>query len=126
MAADQIAVTGAPCGDGGPAAAISCVSACDGCAVHSALSARCDTAALRELEGRAQALSRTVGELRDADVLIDHIYAPVAGTMGAVWLAALRRALLAPATVRASGACGTQWAAMVGVAVALWPQRAHR
>ena len=41
-----------------------------------------DTAALRELEGHAQALARTVGELRDADVLIEHIYAPVAGVMG--------------------------------------------
>ena len=38
-----------------------------------------DTPALRELEGHAQALARTVGELRDADVLIEEIYAPVAG-----------------------------------------------
>ena len=40
-----------------------------------------DIAAVGELEEHARALSRTVGELRDADVLIEEIYAPVAGTL---------------------------------------------
>ena len=40
-----------------------------------------DTSALREMEGYAQELARTVGRLRDADVLMEDIYAPIAGKM---------------------------------------------
>jgi CHAD domain-containing protein len=40
-----------------------------------------DTPALREMEDYAQELARTVGQLRDADVLIEDIYAPIAGKM---------------------------------------------
>lgn len=40
-----------------------------------------DMPALRELEGRAQALGRCVGQLRDADVLINEVYAPVVPAM---------------------------------------------
>jgi inorganic triphosphatase YgiF len=55
-----------------------------------------DTAAVRELEGHAQTLARTVGQLRDADVLIEHIYAPVAGLIRTdPGLPRLREALLA-------------------------------
>jgi inorganic triphosphatase YgiF len=39
------------------------------------------TPALRELEGHARTLARTVGQLRDADVLIEQIFAPVAVTI---------------------------------------------
>ena len=38
----------------------------------------CDAPAASELEEQARSLSRTVGELRDADVLIEQVYAPVA------------------------------------------------
>jgi len=40
-----------------------------------------DTSALQEMEQYAQELTRTVGRLRDADVLIEDIYAPIAGRM---------------------------------------------
>ena len=89
-----------------------------------------DTAALRELEGHAQALARTVGELRDADVLIEQIYAPVAGMMGSdPGLPPLRRALLvhrdrARERVRAA-LNGQQWS-VLQLYLALWPQTVER
>ena len=97
--------------------------------VRSALSAfrpLHDTAALRELEGHAQTLARTVGELRDADVLIEQIYAPVAGTMGSdPGLPPLREALLAHryrARERVRAALnGQQWS-VLQLYLALWPQ----
>jgi triphosphatase len=89
-----------------------------------------DTTALRELEGHAQALARTVGELRDADVLIEHIYAPVAGTMGSdPGLPPLREALLAHrdrARERVRAALnGQQWSVLQHY-LALWPQTVER
>ena len=46
---------------------------------HRALTALSDSPQLRQLETDAQAIARAVGRLRDADVIIDEIYAPVAG-----------------------------------------------
>jgi len=85
-----------------------------------------DTAAARELERHARVLARSVGELRDADVLIEEIYAPVAGTMRHdPGLAGLREALLAHRVrmrerVR-SQLCGQQWS-VLQLYLALWPR----
>ncbi len=46
---------------------------------HRALNALVDSPQLRQLESDARTVSRAVGQLRDADVLIEDIYAPVAG-----------------------------------------------
>ena len=85
-----------------------------------------DTPALRELESHARLLARTVGELRDADVLIEEIYAPVAGIIkNDPGLPRLREALL---THRAgqrkrvrSELCGQQWS-VLQLYLALWPR----
>ena len=85
-----------------------------------------DTAAARELARHARALARGVGELRDADVLIEEIYAPVAGTMRHdPGLAGLREALLAHRLrmrdrVR-SELRGPQWS-VLQLYLALWPR----
>jgi triphosphatase len=85
-----------------------------------------DTTAARELERHARGLARSVGELRDADVLIEEIYAPVAGTMRHdPGLAGLREALLAHRMrmrdrVR-SELCGQQWS-VLQLYLALWPR----
>jgi inorganic triphosphatase YgiF len=55
-----------------------------------------DTQAMAQMETHARALARVAGELRDADVLIDDIYASVAGMIqGHSGLPPLRDALLA-------------------------------
>src|SRR5262245_33197369 len=85
-----------------------------------------DTPAARELERHARVLARSVGGLRDADVLIEEIYAPVAGTMRHdPELAGLRQALLAHRVsmrdrVR-SELCGQQWS-VLQLYLALWPR----
>ena len=85
-----------------------------------------DTPASRELEGHARLLARSVGELRDADVLIEEIYAPVAGTMrGHPGLPRLREALLAHRSrmrerVRTE-LRGQQWS-VLQLYLALWPR----
>jgi len=85
-----------------------------------------DTTAARELERHARVLARSVGELRDADVLIEEIYASVAGTMRHdPGLAGLREALLAHRIrtrdrVR-SELCGQQWS-VLQLYLALWPR----
>ena len=85
-----------------------------------------DTPALRELEGHAQALARTVGELRDADVLIEHIYAPVAGLIKAdPGVPRVREALVAHrdsmrGRVRVALE-GEQWS-VLQLYLALWPR----
>jgi len=85
-----------------------------------------DTTVARELERHARALARSVGELRDADVLIEEIYAPVAGTLRHdPGLAELREALLAHRVrmrdrVR-SELCGQQWS-VLQLYLALWPR----
>ena len=84
-----------------------------------------DTPALRDLEGHAQALARTVGELRDADVLIEEIYAPVAGlNRDDIGLPRLREALLTHRQ-RVRGRVrvaleGEQWP-VLQLHLALWP-----
>ena len=85
-----------------------------------------DTPASRELEGHARVLARSVGELRDADVLIEEIYAPVAGTMrGHPGLPRLREALLAHRDRMRQHArselCGPQWS-VLQLYLALWPR----
>src|SRR5262245_51221818 len=85
-----------------------------------------DTPAARELERHARVLARSVGELRDADVLIEEIYAPVAGTMRHdPGLARLREALLSHRVrmrdrVR-SELRGQQWS-VLQLYLALWPR----
>jgi inorganic triphosphatase YgiF len=85
-----------------------------------------DTTVGRELERHAQVLARSVGALRDADVLIEEIYAPVAGTLRHdPGLAGLREALLAHRVrmrdrVR-SELCGQQWS-VLQLYLALWPR----
>jgi CHAD domain-containing protein len=85
-----------------------------------------DTPALRELESHARVLARTVGELRDADVLIEEIYAPVAGTIRTdPGLPRLREVLLAHRAgerkrVR-SELCGQPWS-VLELYLALWPR----
>jgi len=48
---------------------------------HRALRPHLDSSEFGELEGDARALAHAAGELRDADVLIKDIYAPIAGTV---------------------------------------------
>ena len=85
-----------------------------------------DTPVLRELEVHARTLARSVGELRDADVLIEEIYAPVAGMMRRdPGLPLLREALLAHRSrmrqrVR-SELCGQPWS-VLQLYLALWPR----
>jgi inorganic triphosphatase YgiF len=85
-----------------------------------------DTTAGRELERHARVLARRVGELRDADVLIEEIYAPVAGNMRHdPGLSGLREALLAHRIsmrdrVR-SELRGQQWS-VLQLYLALWPR----
>jgi triphosphatase len=85
-----------------------------------------DTPAAGELEEHARALSRTVGELRDADVLIDEIFVPVADKLnGDAGVTELRQALLAHRTrarerVR-SALTGQPWS-VLQLYLALWPR----
>jgi inorganic triphosphatase YgiF len=85
-----------------------------------------DTAAGGELSRHARTLARSVGELRDADVLIEEIYAPVAGAMRHdPGLAGLREALLRHRLrmrerVR-SELCGQPWS-ILQLYLALWPR----
>jgi inorganic triphosphatase YgiF len=85
-----------------------------------------DAPALRDLESHARVLARSVGELRDADVLIEEIYAPVAGIIKTdPGLPRLREALLAHRAgerkrVR-SELCGQQWS-VLQLYLALWPR----
>ena len=50
-------------------------------AAHRALKPLLDTPAFHQLEDDARATARAAGELRDADVLIEDIFAPVAGSV---------------------------------------------
>jgi inorganic triphosphatase YgiF len=85
-----------------------------------------ETPVLRELDGHARALAGSVGGLRDADVLIDDIFAPaVAALNGDAGAARLREALLANrarARERArADLCGEQWS-VLQLHLALWPR----
>jgi inorganic triphosphatase YgiF len=85
-----------------------------------------DTPAVTELEEHARALSRTVGELRDADVLIEQIYAPVAGLLESdPGVPELRQALLAHrarARERVRAALTGQPWSVLQLYLALWPR----
>jgi inorganic triphosphatase YgiF len=92
---------------------------------HRALKPLLDTPAFARLEDEARAIARAVGELRDADVLIEDIYAPVAGAAPEErGFDALLRALQAHRAVKRDGArdClhGEQWSRLL-LSLALWP-----
>ena len=85
-----------------------------------------DTPATRELEQYARDLGRSVSELRNADVFIEHIFAPVAGNMkGEPGYAELRAGLLAHRMARRDTArqalAGDQWSRLQ-LYLALWPR----
>ena len=85
-----------------------------------------DNSALQDMDKHAQSLARIVGELRDAEVLIDDIYVPVAGPAGEhSGLRALKDALLrhrAAKRVAARAALeGTHWSHLL-LHVVLFPQ----
>ena len=85
-----------------------------------------DTPALRELEELAQDVARTVGRLRDADVLIADIFAQVASHMkGEPGFAELRQSLLAHRIKTRNeirqALSGEQWAKLQ-LYLVLWPR----
>jgi triphosphatase len=85
-----------------------------------------DTPATRELEQYARDLGRSVSELRNADVFIEHIFAPVAGNMkGEPGYAELRAGLLSHRMARRDTArealAGDQWSRLQ-LYLALWPR----
>ena len=85
-----------------------------------------DTSALRDMEEHAQELALTVGRLRDADVLIEDIYAPIAGKMkGEPGFPELREGLLANrAKIRnevRQALSSEQWSRLQ-LYLALWPR----
>jgi inorganic triphosphatase YgiF len=94
-------------------------------AAHRALKPLLDTPAFQQLEDDARAIARAVGELRDADVLIEDICAPVAGAvLDQEGFDALHRALQAHRQVKQGSArrCleGEQWSRLL-LGLALWP-----
>ena len=94
-------------------------------AAHRALKPLLDTPAFHQLEDDARAIARAVGELRDADVLIEDIYAPVAGAVpDQQGFDALHRALQSHRARQAGlGApClrGEQWSRLL-LSLVLWP-----
>ena len=85
-----------------------------------------DTRAAKELEQYARDLGRSVGKLRNADVFIENIYAPVAGEKkGEPGFAELRAALLSHRAARRDEAraalSGDQWSRL-HLYLVLWPQ----
>jgi triphosphatase len=86
----------------------------------------CDTPATQALEEHARELGQSIGELRNADVLIENIYAPIAGKRrGHPGFAELRAALLAHRSAKRTQARaalrGKQWSKLQ-LYLALWPQ----
>ena len=84
-----------------------------------------DTQAFQQLEDDARAIARAVGELRDADVLIEDIYAPVAGAVpDQQGFDALRRALQSHRTAKQDSARRClrleQWSRLL-LKLVLWP-----
>jgi inorganic triphosphatase YgiF len=85
-----------------------------------------DTPATQELQQYARQLGQGVGELRNADVLIENIYMPVAGRrQGQPGFGALREALLSHRAAKRAEARaalrGEQWSRL-RLYLALWPQ----
>ena len=94
-------------------------------AAHRALKPLLDTPAFHQLEDDARAIARAVGELRDADVLIEDIYAPVAGAVpDQQGFEALHRALQSHRAPKQDLArqClqGEQWSRLL-LSLVLWP-----
>jgi len=94
-------------------------------AAHRALKPLLDTPAFHQLEDDARAIARAVGELRDADVLIEGIYAPIAGAVpDQQGFDALHRALRVHRAAKQDSArqClrGEQWSRLL-LSLALWP-----
>ena len=94
-------------------------------AAHRALKPLLDTPAFHQLEDDARAIARAVGELRDADVLIEDIYAPVAGAVpDQQGFEALYRALQSHRAPKQESArqClqGEQWSRLL-LSLVLWP-----
>ena len=84
-----------------------------------------ETQSTREMNSHARTIARAVGELRDADVLIDSVYAPVAAVIaGHAGLQPLRAALLAHRAERRQLARAAlldrRWSALQ-IYLALWP-----
>jgi len=85
-----------------------------------------DSEALREMETQARDLARAIGRLRDVDVLIEDIYAPVAGKMkGEAGFVELREALAAHrGRIREEARqalSGKQWSTLQ-LYLLLWPR----
>jgi triphosphatase len=85
-----------------------------------------DTPATRELEQHAREVGRCISELRNADVFIESIYSPVAGTKkGEPGFGELREALLAHRAARRDGAraalAGDHWSKLQ-LYLLLWPR----
>ena len=94
-------------------------------AAHRALKPLLDTPAFQQLEDDARAIARAVGELRDADVLIEDIYAPIAGAVpDQKGFDALHRALQSHRKAKQDSArrClrGEQWSSLL-LKLVLWP-----
>ena len=88
-----------------------------------------DTPAARELAQYARDVGQSVGELRNVDVLIENIYAPVAGLRrGQPGFPVLREALVAHRSAKRAEARaalrGEQWSKLQ-LYLALWPQTVH-
>ena len=97
---------------------------------HRALKPLIDAPDFHQLEDDARAIARAVGELRDADVLIEDIFAPVAGAVpDQHGFDALRRALQAHRQVKQDPArrClgSEQWSRLL-LGLALWPPMLKR
>jgi inorganic triphosphatase YgiF len=94
-------------------------------AAHRALEPLLDAPAFHQLEDDARAIARAVGELRDADVLIEDIYAPVAGAVSdQQGFDALLRALQAHRAAKQESARqrlrSEQWSRLL-LSLVLWP-----
>ena len=94
-------------------------------AAHQALKPLLETLAFRQLEDDARTLAHAVGELRDADVLIEDIYAPVTGAVpDQEGFDALHRALQSHRAAKQDSArqClqGEHWSRLL-LSLALWP-----
>ena len=96
-------------------------------AAHRALEPLLDTPAFHQLEDDARAIARAVGELRDADVLIEDIYAPVAGAVPDQqgFDALLARAPGSPRGQAGLGASEPSKRAVVAAALELGPLAGH-
>lgn len=94
-------------------------------AAHRALRRLVDSPAFHQLEDDARAIAHTAGELRDADVLIEDIYAPVAGSVPVEkgfdkFLQALQAHRAAKLELARRCLRGGHWSRLL-LTLALWP-----